>query len=140
MSATAGDPGPHAASLASAGERAIHALRLVGLRLATQLHARVELLQIDLQSEKQRLQRFSILCATAVSTAVLAVLLLIALVVALTWDTPYRVTAIAAMAVVAVVVAAWAVWRASTYATTIARPFAATLAELSKDRDALEDL
>ena len=109
---------------------AIERLLAGGLALA---RSRLELASVELALERQR---FTTIVALAVAGAVLATLALAALtlfVVAYFWDT-HRYEAIAALVVVYGALAAFAILRAGAIARRDPTPFAATIAELDKDR------
>lgn len=121
-------------------ERLMSAFRSVGVHVVAQVHARLELLQIDLAREKHRLQRYALLCASALLLGFLGVLLLIMLVVAATWDTEWRIPAIAIMAAAALGTAAWSAMHVMRTGKALAQPFTGTLEELRKDKAALEEV
>jgi uncharacterized membrane protein YqjE len=101
-----------------------------GLSLA---RARLELASVELALERAR---FTTILALAVAGAVLATLALAAatlLVVAYYWDS-HRYEAIVALVVVYGGLAAFALLRAGAIARRHPTPFAASIAELEKDR------
>ena len=101
-----------------------------GLALA---RTRLELASVELALERER---FTSIVAFAVAGAVLATLALAALtifVVAYFWDT-HRYEAIAALVVVYGALAAFAFLRAASIARREPTPFAASIAEIDKDR------
>ena len=98
---------------------------------------RFELIGIEVAEERERLVGLLIAAVAAVFAFSFAALLLTMLVVALFWDN--RVSALAACAVVYGVVGAWLVARLRSALAAHPPLFAATIAELEKDRDALRD-
>jgi uncharacterized membrane protein YqjE len=101
-----------------------------GIALA---RTRLELASVELAEERAR---FTSIVALAVAGAVLATLALAAttlFVVAYYWDT-HRFEAIAVLVVVYGALAAFAFLRAGAIARRQPTPFAATIAELEKDR------
>ena len=116
--------------------------RVAGLRPALErlvaggmalMRTRLELASVELAEERAR---FTSIVAFAVAGAVLATLALAALtlfVVAYYWDT-HRFEAIAALAIAYGALAAFAFLRVGAIARNPPTPFAATIAELEKDR------
>jgi len=101
-----------------------------GIALA---RTRLELASVELAEERSRVTS---IVALAVAGAVLATLALAALtlfVVAYYWDT-HRFEAIAALVIVYGALAAFAFLRASSIVSRQPTPFAASIAELEKDR------
>ncbi len=97
------------------------------------VHTRLALAGVELAEERDRLKSQLTLLVVGAVAAAFAMIWASALVVALYWDT-HRAAAIAALAVFYAVVAAWALWRATAIRRAAPAPFAATLAELEKDR------
>lgn len=98
---------------------------------------RFELIGIEIAEEKERLVALLVTAAAAVFAFAFAVLLLTLLVVAAFWDN--RLIALAICALVYAAIGAWLVMRLRTQLESRSSMFAATIAELAKDRDALRD-
>ena len=98
---------------------------------------RFELIGIEVAEERERLVALLITAVAAVFAFSFAALLLTLLVVALFWDN--RLLALGACAAVYAAAGAWLVTRLRTLLTERPPLFAATIAELEKDRDALRE-
>jgi uncharacterized membrane protein YqjE len=96
-------------------------------------HTRVELAAIELAEERERLKRSAMMIAGAVFMFSFAVLGVAAFVVVYFWDT-HRLEAIAIVTIVFALAGALLLWRNAAIARESPTPFAATLAELDKDR------
>ena len=96
-------------------------------------HTRVELAAVELAEERERQKRSALLIDGAVFLLSFAVLGVAAFVVVYFWDT-HRLEAIAAVTVIFAVAGGLLLWRNTVLARESPTPFAATLAELDKDR------
>ena len=94
---------------------------------------RAELAAVELEEERDRLKRSGMLLAGAVFMLSFAVLGLAAWVVAYFWDT-HRLEAIAIVTLVFAGAGGVLIWRNAVAERAAPTPFAATLAELDKDR------
>ena len=100
------------------------------------VRTRLELAAVEYSEERGRIgQQFALLLAGVVSV-LFAVLFAAAGVVAYFWDT-HRLWAIGGVVVVFAIAGALLLWRRAEIANTPPTPFAASLAELEKDRAAL---
>ena len=104
-----------------------------GLALA---RTRLELAGVEWAEERQRLASVVALAVAGAVLATLAIAALTLFVVAYYWDT-HRYAAIAAVVVVYGALAAFAFLRAAAIVRRQPTPFAATIAELEKDRASL---
>lgn len=111
--------------------------RLAGL-LVGAVHDRVQLLSLDVEEERQRLLRVFIWASAALFAAACTMLSFSALVVILFWETA-RMAAITGVTLFYAAVATTLVVSLRRYLARLPKPFAATLAELSTDRDSLRD-
>jgi uncharacterized membrane protein YqjE len=102
------------------------------------IRTRAELLAIELAEEKERRKEMLILAVLGALFLALGVQLLAFLVVVVLWDT-YRIAAISGVTALYLGIAAWAFWRLRTKWRDSPSPFAATLEELGKDMDALQE-
>lgn len=98
---------------------------------------RFELIGIEVAEERERLVALLITAVATVFAFSFAALFLTFLVVALFWDN--RLLALGACAAVYAVAGTWLVARLRTQLTERPSLFAATIAELEKDRDALRE-
>lgn len=98
---------------------------------------RFELIGIEIAEEKERLVALLVTAVAAVFAFSFAVLLLTLLVVAAFWDN--RVVVLGVCVLVYAAAGAWLVMRLRTQLESRRSMFAATIAELAKDRDALRD-
>lgn len=121
----------------AAAERGLFASlkRLAGTLLAT-LHTRLELLSTEAEERALQLARGLLLAVAALIVGAVGVLVATVFVIALFWDT-YRLPAIAAVALIYLVASIVLARRAQRAWRGQPRLFAATLAELAKDREAL---
>jgi uncharacterized membrane protein YqjE len=108
--------------------------------LLRHLAAYVDLASLDLARTQREIAQQLVAGAIFAVAAVFAVLLGCLLVVAFTWDTPYRVTAIASMAGVFLVVAAIAAVYRAKAARAQSELFASVRREWQEDRLLLERL
>jgi uncharacterized membrane protein YqjE len=112
-----------------------------GLRGAEALglgHTRLELAALEFGEERRRTVERIVLAVVAVLFFAFAVLAASALVVAWFWETQ-RIAALCAVTIAYVLIGGAAVWRLSARGREHGRPFAATLAELERDRAWLAD-
>ena len=98
---------------------------------------RFELIGIEIAEEKERLVALLVTTVAAVFAFSFALLLLTLLVVAAFWDN--RVVVLGVCVLVYAAAGAWLVMRLRTQLESRPSMFAATIAELAKDRDALRD-
>jgi uncharacterized membrane protein YqjE len=110
-----------------------HALTRLGESLVAALRTRAELASVELAAERERLVLRVALLAGGVVVLAFAALFAGAFVIVLFWDT-HRLAAIAGVAIVHAVAGALLVTRARAIGRQAPTPFAATLAELEKDR------
>jgi uncharacterized membrane protein YqjE len=103
------------------------------------LRTRAELAGVELVIERERLLRRAALLVGGAVMLAFGALFAGALVIAAFWDS-HRLTAIAMVAVAHVLAGAWLVARSRKAGDEGPPPFAATLAELDKDREALSRL
>jgi len=110
------------------------ALAQLGASSAAFVRTRLELAALEFAEERERAERKLFLLAVAIVAFAFALLAASAFVVVWFWDT-HRLPAIAAVAVFYLAVGAVAAWRVSIGRGSEPRPFAATLAELERDRE-----
>lgn len=122
---------PHAAS-----GGLFESLRNLSVSLASIVHTRLELLSTDISEEREQLTTFLFLVLVALGCFGLGIVLLAVLIAVFFWDT-HRFLALAALTAffmtAGIGLGAYALHRIRTKP----RLFAASLAELSKDRQAL---
>jgi uncharacterized membrane protein YqjE len=115
-------------------------LRSASARLGASLlglaRTRLELASVEFTEERDRIQRQLTLLIGAVGLLLFAAFFAAAWVVVYFWDTN-RLTAVAGVACVFAAAAAVLLLMRSQAARSAPTPFAATLAELERDRDAL---
>lgn len=109
------------------------ALARLGLSLLSLLRTRAELVTLEYHEERDRLVERLVLILVAVLFLAFAVLAASALVVVWFWDT-HRVAAICAVTGVYLLIGGAALWRLRMHQRNSTAPFAATLAELERDR------
>jgi len=97
------------------------------------VHTRLALAGVELAEERDRLKSQLTLLVVGIVAAGFALLSASILVIVLFWDT-HREGAIIVMTLIYAALAAWALRRATTIRRDAPAPFAATLAELEKDR------
>jgi uncharacterized membrane protein YqjE len=110
------------------------ALAQLGAASAAFVRTRVELASVEFAEERDRAQRKMLLAAVAVVAFSFALLAATTYIVVWFWDTQ-RLAAIAAVAIFYTVIGAVAAWRVAIGRGKEPPPFAATLAELERDRD-----
>jgi uncharacterized membrane protein YqjE len=126
------DPAERADGATLRGSLARLAHSLLGLA-----RTRVELATIEFSEERGRVGRQLALLIAGTGCLLFGLLFAAAGVVAYFWDTSYRIAAFAGVVVVFLGAGAVLLWRRAELAQTAPTPFAATLAELDKDRAAL---
>jgi uncharacterized membrane protein YqjE len=121
-------------------EPASGSLRASVARLADALlgsmGTRIELATVEYAEERDRIGQQLALLVAGIGCLLFAVLFLASAIVAWYWDT-HRFAAFAGVILVFAAMGAFLLWRRSEVAQTAGTPFAATLAELRKDRAAL---
>lgn len=117
----------------------IASLRDLGATLLAMAGNRVELAVVELREEGERRKEMLALVAVAALFGALGMLLLALLVVIVFWDT-HRVAAGASVTLLYLGIAGLAVARLRHNARVNPAPFAATLAELERDREMLRAL
>lgn len=114
------------------------ALGALGTSFVGLVHTRLELASLEFDEVRARmLARLVLLLAALVSLA-FALLVASALVVVLFWDT-HRIAALCAVTIAYLLIGLIALWRLSSRTRSDAPAFAATLAELERDRAWLSD-
>ncbi len=115
-------------------------LRGASSRLAASLlglaRTHIELAAVEFTEERDRIQRQLTLLLAAMGLLLFAVLFVAAWIVAYFWDT-YRLTAIASIVVVFAATGAALLLMRAQAARSAPTPFAATMAELERDRAAI---
>ena len=114
------------------------ALAQLGASLLGLLQTRLELVALEFGEERERTAERLILILVAVLFLAFAVVAASALVVVWFWDTN-RIAALAGVTVFYLLVGSAALWRLRAQQRAAASPFAATLAELARDRAWLAD-
>jgi len=114
----------------------LQSLRNLAATLVAVLQTRLELLVAEIEEERVRLGRMLALAVVAVFFLSLAVLMFTMFVIVLFWDS-YRLPAIAGLAVLYLIIGGVAALAARRLALARSRLFAASLAELGKDRERL---
>jgi uncharacterized membrane protein YqjE len=100
------------------------------------LRTRVELATVEFEEERERIKSMLVLVVVAAVFACFAVVTLSVLVIAWFWDS-HPMAAIAGVAIFHALIAGGALLALKQQAQTLRRPFAATLAEMERDADAL---
>ena len=112
-------------------------LKSAAASLATALlglgRTRLELVAVEFEEARARTSRNIALVMVAALCFAFALLAASLLVVALFWDT-YRITALCGVTIVYALLGLLALWRLSVHRKTDAPAFAASLAELERDR------
>ena len=104
----------------------------------TLLRTRAELAALEFDESRDRAKRHLLLLAVAVLALALAWIACCALFVVFFWDA-HRHAALLAVAILHFVVGVGALWRLKSAEAAAAPPFAATLAELERDRQWLAE-
>jgi uncharacterized membrane protein YqjE len=112
------------------------ALRRLGLTLAGLLHTRLELVATELEEERNRILRLLLLALAAAFFLALGVVLLTFFIIVLAWES-HRILAAGLLTAAYLAIGAFLAMSARDAAKAQAKLFAATLAELRKDRDEL---
>ncbi len=97
------------------------------------VYTRLELASIELTEERERLKRLLVLLIAGVVAVAFALLAATLGVIAYFWET-HRIGAIVAVTLFYALIGAIALWRLAELRRDAPEPFAATLAELAKDR------
>lgn len=100
------------------------------------LRTRLELAAVEYTEERDRVARQLMFLLVGLGCLLFALLFGAFAVIAYFWDT-YRITAILGVAAFFVVIGAVLLWRRAEVSSTSPVPFAASVAELEKDRAAL---
>ena len=100
------------------------------------LRTRLELVAVEYTEERDRITRQVTLLLIGLGCLLFALLFGSFAIIAYYWDT-YRITAILGVAGVFVVIGAGLLWRRAEVSSTSPVPFAASVAELEKDRAAI---
>ena len=120
--------------------RSRHDLRGAAGRLATALldagRTRLELAAVEFDEARARATDNLVLALVAAAAFGFALLAASMLVVVLFWDS-YRIAALAGMTLLYLLIGAFALWRVSEHKKADPPAFAATLAELERDRSFL---
>lgn len=124
------------ASSSGGGKGLFDSLKGLAASLVGVAHTRLELLSMDLEEERARLISVLVMLFVALFCAGVGVVLLAILIAVAFWDS-YRLLALAGLTAVFLAGAAAAVGGARRMLRAKPRLFAATLAELSKDRQHL---
>ena len=111
-------------------------LRRLGATTVELLYTRLELVATELEEERNRILRLLMLITAAVFFLTLGIILLTVLIIIVAWDT-HRVLAAGVLAGAYLVIGGIFALTAHNALKTHAKLFAATLAELRKDRDEL---
>ena len=109
------------------------ALLQLGTALLGLAHTRIELAAVEFDEARERAAARLILVLVAAGSFAFAVLAASALVVVWFWDT-YRIAALCGVVLAYLVVGSVALWRLAVRKRSERPPFAATLAELERDR------
>ena len=94
---------------------------------------RIELATVEFDEERARATDNLVLVLVAAAAFGFALLAASMLVIVLFWDT-YRIAALVGMTIVYLLIGTFALWRVSEHKKTDPPAFAATLAELERDR------
>lgn len=105
--------------------------------LVSHLHTRLALFSTELAEEKIRLSAIVFGALLAVFFLFMALVLVALFIVAAAWDTPYRLHIVGGLAIVFLLVSAIAGGYVRARLKSGPRPFALSLAELYKDKQAL---
>ena len=100
------------------------------------LRTRLELVAVEYTEERDRITRQVALLLVGLACLLFALFFGAFAIIAYYWDT-YRITAILGVAGVFVVIGAGLLWRRAEVSSTSPVPFAASVAELEKDRAAI---
>jgi uncharacterized membrane protein YqjE len=100
------------------------------------LRTRLELVAVEYTEERDRIARQLVLLLVGLGCVLFALFFASFAIIAYYWDT-YRITAILGVAAFFVVIGAGLLWRRAEVSSTSPVPFAASVAELEKDRAAI---
>lgn len=114
-------------------------LRRVAAHVVAQVHTRLELLQVELALEQLRLRGFVMFGALAMFFAFVALALVVLFIIAAAWDTQWRLPVIGLLAAAAVGGMIFCAMALKQRKQALTHPFETSLAELAKDRRALEE-
>jgi uncharacterized membrane protein YqjE len=114
----------------------IESLRAAGATLIQALQTRLELFSNEVEEQGIRLARMGLMWGIAAFCAALAVMLATVFLVVLFWDT-HRLAVLGVLAAAFAVASACAFAAARSLGAQRPRPFAATLGELDRDRQAM---
>jgi uncharacterized membrane protein YqjE len=112
----------------------LDSLRRLGAALVAILHTRAELLAREFERERMRITRVLVVGIGALFFLALGALTFTMFIIVLFWDTQ-RLAAIGILTLVYFGIAIALLMYAKSVAASAARPFAATVAELKKDRE-----
>ena len=116
----------------------LHSIKHLAQTLLGAAQTRLEILAIDLEEERARLEQLVLYALAAAFCLAMGIVLCVALVVLLYWDT-HRLAAVGVLAAGFLGVGALLGWILRDRAKSRPKPFAATRGELAKDRDMLRD-
>ena len=114
------------------------ALANLGASLLGLVHTRLELAAVEFEEERHRVVERVALLLVAILFFAFALLIGSLIVVAYYWDT-HRLRALFGVTLAYAAIGGFAIWRASKLGQVITKPFAASLAELERDRDWLSE-
>ena len=100
------------------------------------LRTRLELVAVEYTEERDRIARQLMLLLVGLGCLLFALFFVSFAIIAYYWDT-YRIPAILGVAALFVVIGAGLLWRRAEVSSTSPVPFAASVAELDKDRAAI---
>jgi uncharacterized membrane protein YqjE len=120
------------------GRGILQSLRKLAATAVALLQTRVELLLTEIEEERLRLLQLLFWAAGAFFSIIVGLLLLVLLVIALFWDS-HRIASIAVLAGIFLAVGAGMAIGARKRMRERPRMFSASLAELRKDQDELDD-
>lgn len=130
---------PHATDSVNAQpEGMFNSLKVFAASLVSHLHTRLQLFAIEFAEERLRLTSLLIGTILAMFFAFMALLLAVLFIIAVYWDTPYRLYAIAVLAVVFMLGGAITAWIIRARLKNGPPLFEASLAELYKDQQQLD--
>jgi uncharacterized membrane protein YqjE len=126
------DSGPGAAH----AQGLLASLRRLGATTVELLRTRVELIATEIDEERDRITRLLVLSAIAGFLLALGIVMLTFFIIILAWDT-HRILATAILTVTYLGAGVLAALKARAAAKEATKLFSASLAQLTKDRDAL---
>lgn len=119
-------------------EDVVETVRRLGNGVVDMLHGRLKLLQTELGDELDRLGGLLARQILVALTGLLTIQFLVLIVLALTWDTPWRVTAMTVITALAAGATACSYGAYTAHHRRRSPMFAASLRELEEDRRTLE--